>query len=124
MDDKRSGSRWPSCLKGQVLSDDGRVIDCLVRDFSGTGARIEVPGSIKLPSTFELFFPLKQATFRAHVRWRGEKEIGLTFDNPEAKTPADPVQAKLLERLLQLEAENAELRQKMAQLTTPPDHAA
>jgi hypothetical protein len=115
MSDKRSASRWPSCLKGKLLADDGRVIDCLVRDFSASGAKIELPASTKLPNTIDLFFPLRQETFRAHVRWRGDKEIGLTFENPAVTAPSDPVQAKLLARLLELEAENAELRERLAQ---------
>ncbi len=120
MSDKRSGTRWPSCLKGQVRARDGRVVDCLVRDFSESGARIEVVGTTTLPHSFELFFPLRQATFRAQVRWRGENEIGLTFENPEA-APSDPVQAKLVERMLQLEAENAELRERLAGLLAPTE---
>ena len=116
MGEKRSATRWPSCLRGQVLAEDGRVIDCLVRDFSGSGAQIELPPLTKLPTTFELFFPLKQTTYRAHVRWRGDKEIGLAFEDPEPAVPSDPVQARLLARLLELEAENVELRNQVAQM--------
>jgi hypothetical protein len=114
MSDMRSATRWPSCLKGKVLAEDGRMIDCLVRDFSESGAKIELPRSTKLPDTVDLFFPLRQETFRAHIRWRGDKEIGLTFEAPQAEAPTDPVQAKLLARLLELEAENAALREQMA----------
>ena len=124
MSDKRSATRWPSCLKGKVLAQDGRVIDCLVRDFSESGAKIELPGSTKLPNTIDLFFPLRQETFRAHIRWRGDKEIGLTFENPEAVAPSDPVQAKLLARLLELEAENTELRERMARILSDAERAS
>jgi hypothetical protein len=123
MSDKRSATRWPSCLKGQVRARDGRVVDCLVRDFSESGARIEVLGTAALPHSFELFFPLRQATFQAQVRWRGDKEIGLTFENPEA-APADPMQAKLVERVLQLEGENAELRSRLAELLSHVEHVS
>ena len=122
MSDKRSATRWPTCLKGQVRARDGRVLDCLVRDFSDSGARIEVSGSTTLPHSFELFFPLRQATFRAQVRWRGEREIGLTFENPETG-PTDPMQARLVQRMLQLEAENAELRTRVAELLAREQHA-
>jgi PilZ domain len=121
MSDKRSATRWPTCLKGQVRARDGRVIDCLVRDFSESGARIEINGSATLPHSFELFFPLRQATFQAQVRWRGEREIGLTFENPET-TPADPMHAKLVQRVLQLEAENAELRARLDGLLSHMEH--
>jgi PilZ domain len=123
MSDQRSGARWPTCLKGQVRARDGRVIDCLVRDFSDSGARIELNGSATLPHTFDLFFPLRQATFRAQVRWRGENEIGLTFENPES-APTDPVQARLVQRVLQLEAENAELRTRLAELLSHVEHVS
>ena len=123
MSDNRSAARWPSCLRGKVLADDGRIIDCLVRDFSATGAKIELPASTKLPNTVQLFFPLRQETFRAHIRWRGDKEIGLTFENPYA-APSDPVQAKLLARLLELEAENAELRGRMSQMLSNVEHVS
>ena len=113
MNEKRSARRWPSCLKGQVRATDGRVIDCLIRDFSSTGARLELLGSTELPASFELYFPLKQATFQAHVRWRREDELGLSFETP-IEAPVDPQQAVLLERLLQLEAENASLRLELA----------
>jgi hypothetical protein len=113
MSENRSATRWPSCLKGKVLADDGRVIDCLVRDFSETGAKIELPSTTKLPNTIDLFFPLRQETFRAYIRWRGDKEVGLTFENPDRPAPSDPVQAKLLARLLELEAENANLRERL-----------
>ncbi len=115
MSDERSATRWPTCLKGQVRARDGRVLDCLVRDFSESGARIELGSSAMLPHSFELFFPLRQATFQAHVRWRSDSEIGLTFETPEA-APGDPMQAKLAARMLQLESENAELRGQVAEL--------
>ena len=121
MSDKRSATRWPSCLKGKVRARDGRVIDCLVRDFSESGARIEVVGTTSLPHSFELFFPLRQATFQAEVRWRGEKEVGITFENSKA-APADPMQAKVAERMLQLEAENAQLRARLAELLSHMEH--
>jgi hypothetical protein len=113
MSEQRSARRWPTCLKGQVRAKDGRVIECLIRDFSATGARLELSGYTQLPSSFELYFPLKQATFQAQVRWRRENELGLAFEAPIAP-PVDPVQAVLLERLLKLEAENASLRLELA----------
>lgn len=113
MSDQRSARRWPTCLKGQVRSKDGRVIDCLIRDFSSTGARLELSAYTQLPPSFELYFPLKQTSFQAHVRWRQENELGLAFEAP-IEAPVDPLQAMLLDRLLKLEAENASLRLELA----------
>jgi hypothetical protein len=124
MINKRATKRWLSCLKGQLRSKEGHLVDCLIRDFSSAGARIEVADGASLPDNVELFFPLKKAMLQARVRWRGEGEIGLTFEAPEAALPTDPVQAKLVERLLRLEAENADLRLQTAQLRSQLEHAA
>ena len=106
------------------MSTDGRSVECLIRDFSAAGARIEVSDDTELPSEIELFFPLKQFTYRARVRWRGENEVGLSFDPADTGAPADPAQAHLLERLMRVEAENAELRLETAQLRLQLEHVA
>ena len=122
--EKRTATRWLSCLKGRVRTADGRVLDCLIRDFSAAGARIELADASPLPSVIDLFFPLKQATYRASVRWQGENEFGLSFEAPDIEAPLDPAQAKLHERLLRLEAENADLRLETAQLRLQLEHVA
>ena len=122
--EKRSATRWLCCLKGRVRTADGRVIDCLIRDFSAAGARIELADASTLPSVIDLFFPLKQATYRASVRWQGNNEFGLSFEVPEIEAPTDPAQAQLHERLVRLEAENRELRLEAAQLRLQLEHVA
>jgi PilZ domain len=116
MSDKRSGPRWLSYINAQIRSR-GQAVDCLIRDFSSEGARIEVPGTTVVPGqTIDLQFPLEEATFLARVRWREGDEIGVAFEPSETMAPADPVQAHMLQQVLRLQAENAELRLEAAQL--------
>jgi hypothetical protein len=116
MSEKRSGQRWLTCLKGQVQTSVGNSVECYIRDFSSEGARLEVSAGAVLPENIHLYFPLKEATFRARVRWRNANEIGVAFDVPETAPPSDPVQAQLLQRVQRLETENAELRLEANQL--------
>jgi hypothetical protein len=116
MSEKRSGTRWHSCLKGSMRCKDGTLVDCLIRDFSAAGARIEITTSAKLAEVIDFFFPLKQVSFQARVRWRAYNDIGLQFEVNETSAPVDPAQALLAQRLLVLEAENAELRLEATQL--------
>ena len=94
----------------------GSAVDCYSRDFSSEGARLEISAGAVLPDNIHLYFPLKQATFRARVRWRRANEIGVVFEAPEMTPPSDPVQAQLLQRVQRLEAENVELRLESNQL--------
>lgn len=125
MPEQRSGTRWPSLLNGHVLMDDGRSVHCSIRDFSSAGARIQVSAAVKLPASFNLLFPLTQATFRVHVRWRANEETGVEFepfDRPEILPPTDPVQAMLLEKLLKVEAEKSEIQGRLAGLLSSLEH--
>ena len=117
MSEKRTSPRWVTCLKGQVRVS-GNSTACLIRDFSAEGARIELPEGAVLPDDFDFYFPLKQATFRARVRWRRDNELGLSFEAADGEHPIDPVQAQLLQTVRRLEAENAELRLECTQLRT------
>ena len=125
MRDQRSRTRWESSLSGHVLLPDGQCFPCLICDFSAAGARLTNLSAARLPDTFDLSFPLTQATFKAHVRWRGREEIGVAFDpveKPETVAPTDPVHAILLERLLKAEAEKGELQRRMAALLSTLEH--
>ena len=112
-------------MGGHVLLEDGRCFHCFIRDFSAAGARIKILQAAALPDSFDLVFPLTQAKFRAHVRWRANEEVGVAFDpveKPETVPPTDPVHAVLLERLLKSEAEKEELQVRMAALLSTLEH--
>lgn len=117
-------------------------MDCLIRDLSGTGAKLELSETAALPEVFELFVPNKDATYRARLKWRRDGGVGVTFDATNAKPPpasapaavavvapvleappaADPSLTVLLRRISELEAENAALRSVLA--TMVPKNAA
>ena len=78
-EERRSSRRALTCLKGRIIFDGGAAVDCLVRDYSPKGARIEVDASCAVPDAFRFYFPLLEKTFSASVRWRRDNAIGMVF---------------------------------------------
>lgn len=113
MDEKRSTARVRSFLKGRILFNNHMSsMDCLIRNISATGAKLEIGVAVAIPDVFELFIPQRGDTLRAQLRWRRGEEVGVTFSEPQA--PLDPA-AEIMARLKRLEAENARLRQLLAE---------
>ncbi|GJD87564.1 MULTISPECIES: PilZ domain-containing protein [Methylobacterium] len=111
-------------LKGRISFNNGASsMDCMVRDFSTSGARLALSETATLPASFDLHIPQKDRTYRATLRWRRADGIGVTFADEAAPVPApaapaveaaDASVAVLLRRVSELEAENAALRRVLA----------
>ena len=69
--ENRNEVRQRVFLKGRILFNNGSSsMDCLVRDFSSTGARLVLSETATLPEMFDLFIPQKERTYRSAMRWR------------------------------------------------------
>jgi len=112
MQERRKEGRSPAYLGGQITTDRRLIaIDCVVRNTSGSGARLAVPHATLLPDVFELHIPKKNSAYRVRACWRGEDDVGVEIV-PLAERDA-PIQLTLARRLQILEAENAALRQQL-----------
>jgi hypothetical protein len=114
MNENRSSTRHKTFFRGRIYFDNRRTsIDCLIRDMSHDGARLELPTDAAVPDVIELFMPHKNETKRSRVQWRVGREIGVSFAL-EASKPAKPASAPaadLVERVQRLEQELAALHQ-------------
>lgn len=80
MSDRRLGKRIPSILEGRIGIDaQARQILCTIRDLSVTGARIWLPGSVDLPSEFDLEIPMLEQAVRVRVMWSDGQNHGVMF---------------------------------------------
>lgn len=136
--DQRQNVRMRTFLKGKVVFNNGcSTMDCLIRDMSGTGARLELSETTTLPEVFDLYIQNKDQTFRSTLRWRRANGVGVTFDDLAVK-PA-PLVAKevapppvaidssltmLVRRITELEAENTALRSVIASMGRATSGAA
>jgi hypothetical protein len=78
MDEEHRIANRHRVLKGGRIHFGGGSIDCTVRNISETGAALDVPSPLGIPTEFTL------ETDGAHrpcrVVWRKENRIGITFD--------------------------------------------
>lgn len=118
MNERRTASRKRSFLKGTVYFN-GRLssVDCVIRDFSDAGARLEFASIVTLPDGFELYIPTRDQTLDAHVRWRNDNEVGITFAAAEAHAVRESgVSGDLEQRVKTLEHDLARLQRLVADL--------
>lgn len=113
-ENRRTSPRTRTFLKGRAIFNNRMsTMDCVVRNVSSTGAKLQLAESVTLPEQFELDIPQKGETVRVRLRWRRGDEVGVSFATPMAE-PMPP--ADLQERLRDLELENARLRQLIMEM--------
>ncbi|AWL98899.1 PilZ domain-containing protein [Bradyrhizobium amphicarpaeae] len=78
MDERRDKARH-RVLKSGTIEFGGGAIDCTVRNFSDTGAALDVTSPVGIPERFTLFIPADGTHLACTVVWRKEKRIGVKF---------------------------------------------
>jgi hypothetical protein len=98
--EKRSAPRHKCFLRAFVYFE-GRstAVDCVVRDISDIGARLQFHEPVVLTELLDLHIPLKGKNFRAEKRWRNGEQVGVTFDPTSKTNMADPGVDKRVDRL-------------------------
>jgi len=81
-------------LKAGLIAFNNRhsTLQCTVRDLSDGGARLNVPGSINAPDTFELLIELDGLEANCAVVARSANEVRVKFLSPVRLVPARRVQ--------------------------------
>ena len=115
MSERRQSVRRRTYLGGRAsyekpISSD----DCLVRDRSPGGARIEFSGSTPIPDAFELTFRDSGETRRVRVVWRDGRQVGAAYES--ASLPFAPEAAR---RIRKLEADRNALARRLARCEQP-----
>jgi hypothetical protein len=120
--------RQRTFLKGTLFYDNRRAsIECVIRDISGSGARLSFEHPVTVPDKVELFIPQKQQTLRATVQRRGPNEIGVAFEVERSAEPRRATDVEMQKRVETMEAELAALKRLVAKLKAkvlPHDDAA
>ena len=78
MDERRDKARH-RVLKAGTIEFGGGAIDCTVRNFSDTGAALDVTSPVGIPERFTLFIQADGTHLRCTVVWRKERRIGVRF---------------------------------------------
>jgi hypothetical protein len=71
-------------LKGaKIISTDGSmVVDCVIRNLSVAGAKLDVPATLALPHEFTLLDVQTDRRYIATMAWRRGDQMGVEFSDP------------------------------------------
>lgn len=78
--EKRTASRNRVLKQGLLAFDHGGGVDCIVRNLSPSGARIDIVSPVGLPEVFTLVIEADQFRRRCHAVWSSDKQIGVVFE--------------------------------------------
>ena len=96
------------------VGERGATKDCVVRNISDTGARIEFDNVVKLPKEqMSLTIARKGRSFLAKIIWWRDNFVGVAFSSEQ---PYDLPVSDLEERLRKSEKKKRQLQRRIKQL--------
>ena len=122
MIERRAVARHKTFIKGRIYFNNRlSSVDCIVRDVTDAGARLEASQSVALPDAFELYLPTKDEHFRAQVRWRRGSHLGVSWSTEQAaKQGGGRSEHSIADRVAKLEHDLAVL-QRASKLSATDD---
>ncbi len=115
MQDRRKSFRGRVFFGGRIAFNDRQsTMDCIVRNFSDEGARVEFGTTRLITGEVDLSIDRKGLAFRARMIWRRGDHAGFAFRNPRHATEALPLHLAM--RLRASERATRELLRHVEQL--------
>ena len=98
---KRKAERRGCQVKAQIIRPGAsEPIDCLIIDFSSTGARVKLNAQVELPARFKLYIPSRPETKNVLLRWVKGLEFGCEYSTGVAD---EKTFFELIDRVAKLE---------------------
>ena len=113
MQDRRQSVRDKVLFGGVAeVSERGAAMNCVVRNFSDSGACVEMAGGAKLPEQVALKIARKGHSYLAQMIWRQAGKVGVAFLSMIADSPESDLDA----RLRRSEKKKRELQRRINEL--------
>ena len=80
MIEKRATPRHRVLKHGTLAFGGGGGVDCMVRNISSGGARVDIANPVGVPPTFTLVIEADQFMRRCRAVWSNDNRIGVAFD--------------------------------------------
>ena len=113
MDERRKNAR-DKVIYGAIASKDNKVKECVVRDISEQGARIEFKSGARLPKDeMSLAIARKGRSFLARIIWWRDNIVGVAFSDPPVESAKS---VDIEERLRKSEKKKRELQKQIQKL--------
>jgi PilZ domain len=107
---------------GGVIAFNARnsTLDCVVRNFSPHGAKIEFENSAMFPDRVDFEIERRGLSCRAHLVWRDRNAAGLAFSNVQetVRETSDVIPLDLARKLRATERANRQLQSRLDQFLT------
>jgi hypothetical protein len=102
-------------IYGGVIAFNARqsTMDCVVRNFSDNGAKVEFENAAVLPDEINLVIAKKNRSFSAKIMWRRAHEAGVAF---QPLRHNDPIPLDWARKLRASESERRKLQNRIVQL--------
>ena len=85
MQERRKSARARVLKSAKLLLGTSSVLDCVIRNVTNSGARVQIANTVPLPDTLSLTLDGGYSVRPCRVAWRSVTETGLEF----LKTRAD-----------------------------------
>jgi hypothetical protein len=74
-------ARRVRALKGArtIVASSGAGIDCVIRDLSASGARIQFPNPVPMEAAFELYLKAENKRVPIRIAWQRGSDVGVEF---------------------------------------------
>ncbi|MDB5653342.1 MAG: pilus assembly protein PilZ [Tardiphaga sp.] len=113
MDDRRKDMRDKVIFGGIASHEATPPRDCVVRDISDHGARLEFKSGARLPKDqISLAIARRGRSFLAKIIWWRDNIVGVAFTDPADQVP----ESDLAERLRKSEKKKRQLQRKINDL--------
>ena len=116
MIERRALVRHKTFMKGRIYFNNRlSSIDCIVRDVTDSGSRLEVSQSVALPDAFEIYLPTRNEYFHAKVKWRKGCNLGISWNSEKAPQVSEHggSENSVADRLAKLEHDVAVLQKRL-----------
>jgi hypothetical protein len=121
---RRDSVRRRAFLKARIRISMWTTVDCMVRNLSLSGARLEVSQNFILPTEFELEIPQRRSVLLSALKrgsvllcaliWRKDDAVGVKFLDREGPIRRAPIAAEFMKKVRR---ENAQLRKEIGRLS-------
>lgn len=111
--ERRQSQRHRALMAG-VLHEPNKTStwNCMIRNLSKGGARLEIPNAFWLPNEFGIEIKIRNARHMAEVVWKDTSSIGVRF-----RPASENVGINAREQLNILRQERETLRRRISELT-------
>ncbi len=100
---RRAEQRLRTALKGQiVINDRYSTVDCIVRDLSESGARLQTPEGYLPPRQFGFEIPTKARSANARTIWSSGNLHGIMFYDRGIRAKMAPLTEERASQLQQI----------------------